>query len=147
MWSLEAFTPEKIRKEVFEFYVASYREAIAGVLKFQLEDAVLWPDLPSGDSAFVDRLAVRREFAGYGLPKELLDFAVRKAASLGKKYLRLDCAADRPKLRRVYEECGFRYHSNLYVPPFHVARYEYAIKKENSFRFEVQQPEGAEKKP
>jgi GNAT superfamily N-acetyltransferase len=130
MWSLDAFTPEKIGKEISEFYVADYSEGIAGVIKLQLEDTVFWPDLPSVDSAYVHRLAVRRAFAACGMSKALLDFAVRKARSLGKKYLRLDCAADRPKLRRIYEEYGFIYHSDRRVPPFHVARYEYPIKTE-----------------
>jgi GNAT superfamily N-acetyltransferase len=130
MWNVDAFTPEKIGKEILDFHVARCSEDIAAVLKFQLEDSMFWPDLPSGDSAFVHRLAVRRKFAGRGLPRALLDFAAQKTRALGKAYLRLDCAADRSKLRRMYEEYGFRYHSDFRVPPFHVARYEYSIKQE-----------------
>jgi GNAT superfamily N-acetyltransferase len=97
------------------------------VVKFQLEDTLFWPDVPRGQSAFVHRLAVRRQFAGGVVSTVLLDWAVGRARTLGKTYLRLDCEASRLRLRAVYERFGFRHHSDRQVGANFVARYEYEI--------------------
>jgi GNAT superfamily N-acetyltransferase len=82
-----------------------------------------------GESAFVHRMAVRREYAGGAVSTALLTWAVDRTRALGRRYLRLDCDASRPKLRLVYERFGFQYHSDRHVGPYHVARYEYAVPK------------------
>jgi GNAT superfamily N-acetyltransferase len=107
------------------FFMAEQEGMIAGVVKFQLEDALFWPDVPPDQSAFVHRLAVRRRFAGGGISKALLDWAVEKTCGLGRPYLRLDCEASRQKLRSFYEKFGFRHHSDRQVGPYFVSRYEY----------------------
>ena len=109
------------------FFIAESAGETAGVLKFQLEDELFWPDVPRAQSAFVHRLAVRRRFAGGGISSALLSWAVDRARSLGRAHLRLDCEASRPKLRAVYEGFGFRHHSDRQVGPYWVARYEYQI--------------------
>jgi GNAT superfamily N-acetyltransferase len=70
---------------------------------------------------------VRRTFAGRGVSSALLEWAVARARALGKQYLRLDCDDDRPRLKALYERCGFRLHSHRQVGPYYVARYEYPI--------------------
>ncbi len=95
------------------------------MLRFQLEDSLFWPDVPTNDSAFVHRLAVRRNFAGGEFSKVLLEWAVERTRSLGRKFLRLDCDASRPRLRAIYERFGFRYHNERRVGSFLAARYEY----------------------
>ncbi len=109
------------------FVVAEIDGQIAGAIRFQLEDRLFWPDLDGRDSAFVHRLAVRRAFAGQGISAALLEWAVDRARSLGKRYLRLDCDADRARLRAVYERCGFRLHSYRQVGSYYVSRYELQI--------------------
>ena len=96
-------------------------------MKFQTEDPLFWSDLPNEDSGFIHRLAVKRSFAGGYISTALLNWSIEHSRNLGKRYLRLDCAADRPRLRLVYENFGFRHHSNKQVGSFFVARYEYAI--------------------
>jgi GNAT superfamily N-acetyltransferase len=109
------------------FFVAEWEGVAAGVVKFQLEDSLFWPDVPQGQSAFVHRLAVRRQFAGGGISSALLRWAVGRTRSLGRDYLRLDCEASRPRLRAVYERFGFRHHSDRQVGPYFVSRYEYDV--------------------
>jgi GNAT superfamily N-acetyltransferase len=75
----------------------------------------------------VHRLAVRRANAGQGISIALLQWAVEHARSLGKRYLRLDCDADRPRLRALYEGFGFRLHSYRQVGAYYVSRYELQI--------------------
>lgn len=125
MWRANELTPERISKDVADglFYLAHVGQPV-GTIKFQLSDVEFWPDLPGSDSAFVHRLAVRRTFAGGSVSTALLAWAVNRTAELGRRFLRLDCEASRPRLRAVYERFGFRRHSDRQVGPYFVARYE-----------------------
>ncbi len=129
MWRDDELLPSRIAEDVAagSFFLAEQEGEIAGVIKFQLEDELFWPDQPLGESACVHRLAVRRHFAGGAVSSALLRWAVEQARTLGKKYLRLDCEAARMKLRAVYERFGFRHHSDRQVGPYHVSRYEYRL--------------------
>jgi GNAT superfamily N-acetyltransferase len=109
------------------FYIAFYEGIAAGVVIFQTEDLVFWPDISQSDSAFLHRLAVRRKFSGGLVSKMLLQWTVERSRELGKHFLRLDCVADRPRLRSIYENFGFRHHSDRQVGDYFVARYEYAL--------------------
>jgi GNAT superfamily N-acetyltransferase len=72
----------------------------------------------------VHRLVVRRAFKGHGVARALLEWAVTHARAHGRGLLRLDCDANRPKLRALYESCGFRLHSYRQVGSYYVSRYE-----------------------
>jgi GNAT superfamily N-acetyltransferase len=130
MWVEGELTGDRVASEVEAglFFVAECDGDIAGAVRFQLEDQLFWPDLDTGDSAFVHRLAVRRSYAGQGVSMALLQWAADSARALGKRYLRLDCDADRPRLRNVYEGFGFRLHSFRQVGAYYVARYELALR-------------------
>jgi len=134
MWRDNELSPARIAADVDVglFFIAECEGEAAGVIKFQLEDLLFWPDVPQHQSAFVHRLAVRRQFAGGGISSALLQWAIGRARSLGRYYLRLDCEASRPRLRAVYERFGFRHHSNRQVGPYFVSRYEYAVTKASS---------------
>jgi hypothetical protein len=54
----------------------------------------------------------------------MLEAAREEVRSRGKTWLRLDCDATRPKLRRVYEDSGFQLHSERKIGPYLAARYE-----------------------
>jgi GNAT superfamily N-acetyltransferase len=129
MWREDELLPARLIADVEAglFLVADWKGKAAGVVKFQLEDSLFWPDVPQGQSAFVHRLAVRREFAGGRVSAALLRWAVERARSLGRDYLRLDCEASRLRLRAVYERFGFRHHSDRQVGPYFVSRYEYVV--------------------
>ena len=129
MWKGDELLPQNTLADIEAgmFFIAQRGNSLAGVLKFQLEDPLFWPDLPQGEAAFVHRLAVRREFAGIGVSTELLKWAADRAQSIGRGYLRLDCEASRPRLRAFYERCGFRHHSDRHVGPYFVSRYELSL--------------------
>jgi GNAT superfamily N-acetyltransferase len=126
MWKGDELQLENTLADIKDglFFVAERGGVLAGVVKFQLEDALFWPDLPSAEAAFVHRLAVRREFAGTGVSSSLLAWAEARARSIGRAFLRLDCEAERSRLRAFYERCGFRHHSDRQVGPYFVSRYE-----------------------
>lgn len=129
MWEEGELAPECIDADVAagQFYIAEVDGDAAGVIRFQLEDLLFWPDLPQGESAFVHRLAVRRAYKGQGVSTALLQSAVDRARALGKRDLRLDCDDSRPKLRALYERFGFQFHSCRQVGAYYVARYVYPI--------------------
>jgi GNAT superfamily N-acetyltransferase len=130
LWLESEILPEEIGRHVREglYFLAECGGEPAGVLRFQLSDPEVWPEVVQADSAFVHRFAVRRRFAGGGVSSSLLSWAARRASDLGRSYLRLDCEAGRPRLRAVYEGFGFRHHSDRQVGPFFLARYELAVR-------------------
>lgn len=99
----------------------------AGTIIYQDEDREFWPEARPGEAAYLHRMAIARRHAGGMVSGALLRWAVERARADGYRLLRLDCLADRPRLRAMYERFGFRYHSDRVVPPYHVARYELAI--------------------
>ena len=129
MWRSDELVASRIKADVDAglFFIAECDGEVVGVVKFQLEDELFWPDLPQGRSAFVHRLAVRRAFAGGTISSALLSWAVDRARLLDRDYLRLDCEASRPKLRAFYERFGFVHHSDRQVGPYFVSRYEYRV--------------------
>jgi GNAT superfamily N-acetyltransferase len=66
-----------------------------------------------GDDAFpalyVHALAVRREAPARGSGLGLLRWAARTAAQEGLEAVRLDCVAGNDRLRRYYQQVGFRH--------------------------------------
>jgi GNAT superfamily N-acetyltransferase len=129
MWVEGELEEDRVRAEADTglFVIAEVDGRVAGAMRFQLEDRLFWPDLDDGDSAFVHRLAVRRAFAGQGISTALLEWGVDRARTLGKRYLRLDCDAERSRLRALYERFGFRLHSYRQVGSYYVSRYELQI--------------------
>ena len=129
MWVEGELEDERIRAEARSgmFVVAEVEGRVAGAMRFQLEDRLFWPDLEEAESAFVHRLAIRRAFAGQGISTALLEWAVHRAHALGKRFLRLDCDAERSRLRALYERFGFRLHSYREVGSYYVSRYELRI--------------------
>jgi GNAT superfamily N-acetyltransferase len=129
MWEEGELVPARIAAECAagQFFIAYVDGDPAGVIRFQLEDRLFWPDLPQSESAFVHRLAVRRRYKGQGVSTALLRWAVDQARALGKRHLRLDCDESRPKLRALYEGFGFQLHSFRQVGSYYVARYEYPL--------------------
>jgi len=59
-------------------------------------------------SVYLHKLCIRRKYAGTGLSHAMIQLAKQEVARRGRSYLRLDCAADRPKLCSFYEAQGFR---------------------------------------
>lgn len=126
LWKTKELTPECLRPNVADglFWIAKLDGEAAGCVRFQTEDKLFWPDVPQDESAFIHRLAVRRNAAGGAVSSALIEWAKAQAVMMGKTYLRLDCDAKTTKLCRVYERAGFRKHSEREVGQFVVARFE-----------------------
>ena len=129
MWDEGELDSARIAREVNagQFFVAEVDGIVAGAIRFQLEDRLFWPDIEQEDSAFVHRLVAARAYKGQGVSTALLEWSVEHARSLGKRFLRLDTDASRPKLKALYERFGFQLHSHRQVQSYYVARYEYLL--------------------
>ena len=129
LWQPAAFEPDRLAPDIVRgsYMLAWWRGSPAGVFKYQREDPEIWPDALPGEAAYVHRLAICRRYAGSGLAAVLLDTAAARAQSEGCRYLRLDCEAARPRLRAVYERCGFTYHSAHALGAYHLARYQLVL--------------------
>ena len=110
MWSIE-----KLERELFlknnkssDCYLGFVDDIPAASIILKESDPFMWPGIKKDETIFIGKLGVERKYSGRGLAKEMLDFARQEAVSRDKKYLRLDCYADREYLCRLYEEYGFK---------------------------------------
>jgi len=129
LWAVSDFSDESVQQDVDRgLYVAAKMDgAVVGVVRFQREDLIFWPDAEPGTSAFLHKLAVRRAWAGQGISAALLGHAREHARSLGLSYVRLDCVADRRSLRRLYEGFGFTLHDCVLKGRREFARYQIVL--------------------
>jgi GNAT superfamily N-acetyltransferase len=110
MWSVSQLSIESLLKNnsVKEMFIGFLNNEPAATMIIQEEDTLFWSDENKNDSLFLHKIAVRRKYAKFGLSQEMIHWAKVRAKSLNKSYVRLDCAADRPKLCKFYESQGFR---------------------------------------
>jgi GNAT superfamily N-acetyltransferase len=125
LWNPADFTAATILPEAELYRLALVGGDVVGVFKLETSDELFWPDIGQDDSLFLHKLAIARTHTGRGLAATLLRSALEEARERGKRWLRLDCEASNGKLRRIYEDFGFAFHSEWSAPPYSVARYEY----------------------
>lgn len=130
LWHLNELTPEQLFPVARqgELFLAYRQGQAVGTLIYQHADPLFWPEVPAGISAFVHKVAVRREVAGQGVPAAMLAWAQERARAEGLSFLRLDTDFNRAKLRSFYEGLGFVYVGEKRVTrmgySLHVALYE-----------------------
>jgi ribosomal protein S18 acetylase RimI-like enzyme len=92
------------RGEVHLVFIGS---DLAATLRLLPQDPIVWPEIDADDAVYVYNLAVRRAWAHQHVGGRLLAWAARRAASLGRQYVRLDAMVDNECLRRHYGQAGF----------------------------------------
>ena len=131
LWNVRDLSEDSLREDVASgFYIlVEANGKLVGTLKYTMTDSLCWPEANDGESTFVHRVAVRRDYAGGIVSTAMLKWAINRTRELGRRSLRLDCEISRTKLRNIYERFGFQYHSDKHIGKYHVARYEYVIHK------------------
>ena len=126
MWTADELAPGALleRYDPREMHLGVLSGEPAAAMVVQESDDLFWPDVPEGESLFVHKLAAARRLKGRGAAAAMLDWAKARASEGERAYLRLDCAADRPKLCRFYEGYGFRRVGWGMVGPYDTAFYE-----------------------
>jgi GNAT superfamily N-acetyltransferase len=89
-------------------WVGSRSGRIVATMRTALHDPDIWGDYPLS-ALYVQALAVRREPTSRGSGLELLRWAARTAAHNNLLAVRLDCWAENWRLRRYYQQAGFRH--------------------------------------
>jgi GNAT superfamily N-acetyltransferase len=126
-WEPSWFTPESMipHAERGELWLAWDGTDPVGTMLLATEDPDFWPEDSPGDALYVHKLAVARRAAGRGVAQALLAQAEIETLAAGAPLLKLDCRADRPKLRALYETAGFqRVDERVVFGWLHVVRYE-----------------------
>jgi GNAT superfamily N-acetyltransferase len=71
------------------------------------EDPAYW-GARSHPSSHLHRMAVKREFAGQGFGRQILDWVTTRLTAQQIRILRLECLRSAARLRAYYESLGFR---------------------------------------
>lgn len=124
-WKPGSFSRRRIsdRIEGGEMYLAEISGRAVGTFALQWSDEETWGNVPD-DAGYVHGLAVRWDFAGRGLGRELLRWAENEASLAGKTYLRLDCVAGNTRLNEYYVRANFDYKGSVLVKGLAVSLYE-----------------------
>jgi GNAT superfamily N-acetyltransferase len=126
LWQPAELAPALLRGQVEDGSLhlgLLHGEPVATVV-LRWEDELFWPDARAGESAFIHRLAVRRNVAGTGVAHALIAWAEVQAFASARTFLRLDCSARHPGLARYYEAAGFERHSEGGTGHFAFVRYQ-----------------------
>jgi ribosomal protein S18 acetylase RimI-like enzyme len=99
------FYAQSITQE--EVQLAFIADQLVGTLRVLLREPIVWPEIVEADAIYVYNLAVKRAWAELGLGGRMLDWACIRAASLGRRYVRLDCLANNDFLCDYYMRAGF----------------------------------------
>jgi GNAT superfamily N-acetyltransferase len=80
-------------------------------------DEEFWrPEDDPDDALYLHRMVTIREVAGREIGSAVLDWASHRAASLGKRWLRLDAWRSNKQLQRYYANRGFRHVRTVDLP-------------------------------
>ncbi len=109
-WSIEELTPEHLAQsyQLNEFFLGIIEDKPVAVMVLKWEDPLFWPDAAPGEAVYLHKFSIRNNFRGQQLSQKMLNWAMDYAHQNDRKYLRLDCDADRPKLNRIYQNFGFK---------------------------------------
>jgi ribosomal protein S18 acetylase RimI-like enzyme len=126
LWKPEELTKKMLLEDITEedIYIGRENDIPAAAMILRWHDPYFWPQIGPNQSGFIHKLSVRRAFAGRGLAAEMIAFAEAECQRRNIDWLRLDCAADRPKLSRLYEESGFIQADQRMMGRYNVAFFE-----------------------
>ncbi|GGO50445.1 hypothetical protein GCM10012287_30180 [Streptomyces daqingensis] len=90
------------------FLLVEAHQALGTITVDEHADPEFWRDTDHPhDALYVHRMAMSRTAAGRDLGGVMLDWAAKRAAQQGKKWLRLDAWKDNAGLHRYYRDHGF----------------------------------------
>lgn len=89
------------------FFVENSKGKRVGMVRILNEDNLYWGKQPD-KAKYVHSLVITEDYNGRGFGKTILKQIEHQARDQNCAYLRLDCAANNPKLCRYYEKQGFK---------------------------------------
>lgn len=129
LWPPETLTPERLLKHYpQETWRVAWQDAQPVATYCLLPaDPYFWPDDPPGQAFYLHKLGVHPAAQGRGLALELLRHAAGQTREAGMQWLKLDTAADRVKLRALYNEFGFQDVDERQVGAYFVVRMQMPV--------------------
>jgi GNAT superfamily N-acetyltransferase len=115
---------EALRSDAL-YLVLRGREPVA-TFSLLPEDTLFWPEAAE-DALYLHRFAVRRAHRGGRIGTLSLHFMLEEVLRAGRRYLRLDCLAENPGIRRYYERAGFVHRGDTVVNDMPFSLYELAV--------------------
>lgn len=109
VWKDEYLTKEKLMVYTNEedFCVGQVNSNKACCMILQWSDTLFWPNSKYNEAGYIHKLCVRRDYAGMGLPKKMVEFAIEECKKKNAKYLRLDTGWTNRNLCDLYKSLGF----------------------------------------
>ena len=95
------------RLERGELFLACDAAGPVASLRLLWEDRPFWGARETGDSLYLHSFAVRRDRAGCGLGRAVIETVADRARARGRSRLRLDCFAANERLVAYYARNGF----------------------------------------
>lgn len=129
IWPEERLTVDALTRQYLpdEFYLGWYGDEAVATMVLQRQDPLFWPDAPEGEALYLHKLAVSRAHAGQGLAQAMLRAAVEETRAAGRPFLRLDTAAEQPRLRAIYQDFGFQERGERDLSGFRAVLYELRV--------------------
>jgi GNAT superfamily N-acetyltransferase len=109
-------------------YLVWLGSAAVATFSLRTSDERYWPDASDG-ALYLHRFAVRRAASGMG--SLAIRWMVEEAQRRERSYLRLDCLADNPGIRRYYERAGFTHCGETTDEGTRLSLYEMRVGEQN----------------
>ena len=110
-----------------EVYLVEVDGSAAATVTLLWDDQMYWGARPP-DALYVHKLAVRRKQAGRRIGRAVVEWAEAEARAAGRSFLRLDCLADNPGIRRYYEILGFEHQGDVDLGGRRMSLYERPVR-------------------
>lgn len=117
-------TPLLAQYDLSELYVGYLGDVPAVAFVLQREDKLFWPDSLTGEAGYLHKLVVGRGFKGLGLADQVISYCKALCKQEGRRFLRLDCDANRNALTGLYTRNGLQQVDRRMVGDFDAALFE-----------------------
>lgn len=109
-WTYENTRWEALKNNysIDDFYLYMLDDSPVGCVALTKEEKLYWSDRETENALYFHKFAVKREAAGRGISREMIDHAKEVAKEYRIPKVRLECNAKRDKLRSIYEREGFQ---------------------------------------
>ena len=115
-WAL--FREEIVAERVY-FIMREGSDEVVGFFRLKWSGEPLWED--ESNAGYLYSLAIRPRYIGQGIGPAVIKWLMQHFASLGKDRFRVDCIASNDRLRRWYEELGFKVSRRSYRRPISIS--------------------------
>ena len=109
MWTQDSLSPERLERQYSggQGYLGWLAHQPVAAMILLPGDPTFWPEDPAGEALYLHKLAVHPGWRARGLGAHMIAAAILETRAAERPWLRLDTAAERPKLRAIYEARGF----------------------------------------